>query len=165
MNPTHIHLLVNHLPIFGSILGFIVLAYGLFTKSVPTKIAAYFVLIISSIGAVVAYLTGEEAEEVAEKIQGVSKDMIEEHSDFALYAYIALIILGVAALLGLILSLMKFRALRMMAIITLLISLISFGLVAWTGYLGGLIRHTEVNSVNVSGEQNQDKDKDKEKDD
>ena len=32
MNQTHIHLLITHLPIFGSILGGFVLAYGLWTK-------------------------------------------------------------------------------------------------------------------------------------
>ena len=71
MNQTHLHLLITHLPIFGSILGGLVLAHGIWTKSNQTKIAAYNVLIISSIGAVVAYLTGEGAEETVEKIPGV----------------------------------------------------------------------------------------------
>lgn len=51
MDQTHLHLSINHLPIFGSILGGLVLAYGLWTKSNQTKIAAYYLLIISSIGA------------------------------------------------------------------------------------------------------------------
>ena len=79
MNQTHVHLLITHLPIYGSILGFIILAYGLWTKSNQTKIAAYIVFIISSIGAGIAYLTGEAAEETVEDIQGVAKKMIEEH--------------------------------------------------------------------------------------
>ena len=76
MNQTHLHLLIAHLPIFGSILGGLVLAYGLWTKSNQTKIAAYILLVISSIGAGISYLTGEAAEEAVEKIQGVAKEMI-----------------------------------------------------------------------------------------
>jgi hypothetical protein len=87
MNQTHIHLLITHLPIFGSILGGLVLAHGIWTKSNQTKMAAYHVLIISSIGAVIAYLTGEGAEETVEKIQGVSEKIIDQHGDFACYIF------------------------------------------------------------------------------
>lgn len=147
MNQTHIHLLITHLPIFGSILGGLVLAYGIWTKSNQTKIAAYYLLIISSIGAVIAYFTGEGAEETVEKIPGISKNIIEQHSDFAMYALVSLSILGVVVLIGLFLSLRKSTLSRTIAITTFFISLISFGLVVWTGYLGGKIRHTEINSA------------------
>lgn len=146
MNPTHIHLLITHLPIFGSILGGLVLAYGLWTKSNNTKIAAYNVFIISAIGAGIAYLTGEAAEETAEKIQGIVKDVIEEHEHFSVYALVSLIILGVASIGGLFLTIKKSGMINTAAVTILLISLVSFGLVARTGYLGGQIRHTEINN-------------------
>ncbi len=145
MNTTHIHLFLNHLPIIGSILGGLVLAHALWTKSEMTKIAAYNLLIISSVGAVITYLTGEEAEESIENIQGISKQLIEQHEEFALFALIALIILGVASLLGLIITIRKSSWSKTIATITLFISLISFGLIAKTGYMGGQIRHTELN--------------------
>lgn len=148
MNQTHLHLLITHLPIFGSILGGIVLAYGLWSKSNDTKIAAYFLFIISSIGSGTAYLTGEAAEETVENIQGVVEATIKQHEEFALFALISLIILGVASIAGLFLTLRKSSLTRTLAIIILFISLISFGLVARTGYLGGQIRHTEINSTN-----------------
>ena len=146
MNQTHIHLLINHLPIFGSILGGLVLAYGLWTKSNETKVAAYNLFIISALGAGVAYLTGEAAEEAVENIQGIAKNMIEEHEDFAVSALVSLIILGVASLAGLFLTLRKSDLTKVTAIVVLFISLISFGLVAATGYLGGQIRHTEISN-------------------
>lgn len=77
MDQAHLHLIINHLPVFGSILGGIVLAYGLWTKTNQTKVAAYILFIISSIGAGISYLTGEAAEETVENIAGVSKDLIE----------------------------------------------------------------------------------------
>ncbi|HUM51092.1 MAG TPA: hypothetical protein PK431_04725 [Chitinophagales bacterium] len=146
MNQTHIHLLITHLPIFGSILGGIVLAYGLWSKSNDSKIAAYFLFIISSIGAGISYLTGEGAEETVENIQGVVESTIKTHEEFALFALISLIILGIASILGLFLTFRKSPFTRTTAFVILFISLISFGLVARTGYLGGQIRHTEISS-------------------
>ncbi|HXA02879.1 MAG TPA: hypothetical protein VNW99_12870 [Cytophagaceae bacterium] len=150
MKLAHLHLLITHLPIFGSILGGLVLIHGLWTKSHQTKIAAYNVLIISSIGAVISYFTGENAEEAVEKIQGITKHAIEQHEDFALIALVALIILGTVSMVGLLLTLRKSPFTRTVALVTLFISLISFGLVARTGYLGGQIRHTEFNAEPAS---------------
>lgn len=147
MNQTHIHLLITHLPIFGSILGGLVLAHGLWTKSNQTKIASYNLFIIASIGAAIAYLTGEGAEETVENIQGVVEATIKQHEEFALFALLSLILLGVASIIGLFLTLRKSPLTRTVAITILFISLISFGLVARTGYLGGQIRHTEISST------------------
>jgi uncharacterized membrane protein len=144
MNQTHLHLLITHLPIFGSILGALVLAHGLWTRNDQTKIAAYYVLILAAIGAGIAYLTGEAAEETVEHIQGVAENMIDAHEDFALYALISLILLGVASIGGLLLTFKASAMTRTAAMVILLISLVSFGLVARTGYLGGQIRHTEI---------------------
>lgn len=150
MNLTHVHLLITHLPIFGSILGGIVLAHGLWAKSNSTKMAAYILFIISSIGAGISYLTGEAAEEAVERIQGVAEVMIEQHEDFALISLIALIILGISSIVGAFFILKQSSLVRNVAWVTLFISLISFGLIARTGYLGGLIRHTEVNPSNIT---------------
>jgi hypothetical protein len=73
MSQVHLHLLITHLPVFGSILGAFVLMYGMWAKSNPTKNAAYFIFIISAIGAAIAYLTGEGAEEAVENLQGFLK--------------------------------------------------------------------------------------------
>lgn len=149
MDQTHLHLLITHLPIFGSILGAVVLAHGLWIKSDHLSIAAYDIFIISGIGAGVAYLTGEAAEETVERIQGVAENMIDQHEDFALYALISLIVLGVLSIAGLFIAWKKWAFSKTFAVVVLFIALISFGLVAWTGYLGGQIRHTEISDSNV----------------
>jgi uncharacterized membrane protein len=146
MSQTHLHLLVTHLPIVGSILGIGVLLYGLFVKSADTKLAAYYVLIISSLGAVLSYFTGEAAEESVEHLQGVTDAAIEQHEDFAVIGLVALITLGCVALLSAFITLRRSSWINKIAWVTLLIGFISFGLIAWTGYLGGQIRHTEVSS-------------------
>jgi len=146
MNQTHIHLLITHLPIFGSILGGIVLTYGLLTKSNETKVAAYILFVISAVGAGIAYLTGKSAEETIEDLlPGVFESVIKQHGESALISLVALIVLGVAALIG-ILTIKKLNWSKNLGTITLLISLVSFGLIFYTGYLGGLIRHTEIST-------------------
>jgi uncharacterized membrane protein len=160
MNQAYIHLLITHLPVFGSILGGLVLVQGLFTKSDQTKIAAYLIFIISSIGAGIAYLTGEAAEESVEDLQGIVEETIKLHEDFALFALISLIILGLASIAGLFLTLRKSLLTRSVAFIVLLISIVSFGLVARTGYLGGKIRHTENSSGTTVPSENSGKEAD-----
>lgn len=145
MDQTHIHLLITHLPIFGSILGGLVLLHGIWTKSNQTAIAAYNLFVISAIGAGIAYLTGEAAEESVEHIQGVAKTAIDAHEDFAMVSLVSLIVLA-QLLIGILLTLKKSQLTRSVSIITLLIALVSFGLIARTGYLGGQIRHTELNT-------------------
>jgi uncharacterized membrane protein len=158
MNQTHVHLLINHLPVFGSILGTIVLAHALWTKSNQTKIAAYNLFILSAIGAAIAYATGEAAADVVEKIPGVLKQNIERHENFALVSLVASIVLGTVSIVGLYLTIIKSSLTRIFASAVFVISLISFGLAARTGYLGGFIRHTEINLNNVSPIENSLKD-------
>lgn len=146
MNPTHVHLLITHLPIYGSVLGAVVLFIGLWRRSMTTKYAAYTLFIISAAGAGIAYLTGEEAEETVEHLQGISKQAIEQHSEFASIALTGMIALAILSLLALYFNSKKFSLARPINWFILFISLVCFGLVARTGYLGGLIRHTEITS-------------------
>jgi uncharacterized membrane protein len=144
MNQTHIHLIITHLPIFGSVLGAFVLIHGIWTKNKITLIAAYNVLIISAFGAGIAYGTGEGAEETVEHIQGISKNIIEEHAESALISLVALIIVGVISLIALFVTVRSSTLTRPFALIALFLSLVAFGFIIRTGYLGGQIRHTEI---------------------
>ncbi len=158
MNATHLHLLVNHLAIVGSALGTLVLVYGIIVKSASTRIAAYGLFVIASIGAAVTFLTGESAEEAVERIAGVSENVIERHEDTAGIALGALLILGFVSLIALYLTIKKSSLTGRVAWITFFISIVSFSLIARTGYLGGQIRHTELNSTATTNEQSVDDD-------
>lgn len=147
MDQTLIHLLISHLPIFGTILGGLVLLHGIGVKSNQTNIAAYYIFVLSAIGAGIAYLTGEGAEESVENMQSVMESTIKTHEDFAIFALVSLIILGLTALIALYITYKNSLLSRSIAIIVLFISIISSMLVARTGYLGGLIRHTEINAI------------------
>jgi uncharacterized membrane protein len=149
MNQAHWHLMITHLPIFGSILGAMVLIYGIWSSSKQTKMAAYYLLIVSAVGAVIAYITGEGAEDTVEKIQGISKNLISEHEEAGLFALISLIVLGIGSLFSIIITYKEKKYSGKISVVMLVLSLICFSIVARTGYLGGKIRHTEIN--NTSG--------------
>jgi hypothetical protein len=101
MSPAHIHLLITHLPIFGAFIGSLVLTYAIIIKSNDTKIAAYGVLILSTFGAGIAFLTGEGTEEIVEEIPGIVDSAIKTHENFALIALIGLLVLGLLSIIGL----------------------------------------------------------------
>ena len=147
MAQTHIHLLITRLPIFGALLEALVLAFGLWKNSPATITAGYGVLVLAALGAGVAYLTGEGAAETVEHLPGVRESRIGQHEDFALYALVSLLALGAVALAGLVLSTRQAAVSNVVAKLTLLLALVGFGLAGWTGYLGGQIRHTELNGA------------------
>ncbi|MFZ4771419.1 MAG: hypothetical protein ACOYLO_14645 [Ferruginibacter sp.] len=162
MSQVHLHLLITHLPIFGALLGAFVLGYGIWSKSDHTKIAAYFLFIISAIGTGIAYLTGEGAEEAVENLPGVAESIIGQHEEFAMYALVSLIVLGISSLMAIYVTIKKSSLAKTASVLTLFISLISFALIARTGYLGGQIRHTETTTgvvmPNGGGENEQGED-------
>jgi uncharacterized membrane protein len=150
MNQAHIHLIITHLPIFGTLLGSIVLIQGVWSKSDSTVIAGYSLFIISAFGACIAYITGEGAEESVENLPRILEETIREHEEFALVALIGLVILGFLSMLGFYFTYKKSSLLVMIAFSILTVSIFCFGLVGYTGYLGGQIRHSEIG--NSAGE-------------
>jgi len=147
MNLTHLHLLITHLPIFGTITGLLILQYGIYTGSYHTKMAAYAVLLVAAVGGIIAFSTGEAAEETVENMLGITKNVIEEHEEFAKITLISIIALGVVSLAAIYLTWKKSKSAKAISIIVLVLSLICFGMTSWTGYLGGQIRHTEVGNA------------------
>jgi len=147
MDLTHLHLLITHLPIFGVLLGVVVLTYGLYKDSHQTLLAAYLVIAIACLGGLIAYLTGEPAEETIEQIQTISKSTIESHEESAELSIIVLGILGIVSLIALVFNTKLVELNRKIAFTIMILSIICFALVARTGYLGGKIRHTEITEV------------------
>jgi uncharacterized membrane protein len=144
MNGAHLHLLLNHLPVIGTIFGLLLLLFALLRKSEEVKRVALGVFVFAALAAVPTYLTGEPAEEVAEHLPGVAKALIESHEEAALFALIAAGLTGLVSLGGLFLSRRADKLPQWMVIAPLALALITSGLMGWTANLGGQIRHTEI---------------------
>jgi uncharacterized membrane protein len=147
MDASHVHLISNHLPIIGVFCGIVVLAFGMARQSPPTLAASYLLLIISGLIGLVAYFSGEGAEEVAEHLPGVTHDSIEVHEDWGMYTLISYVILFIFSVIGFLRSKNHYHRIRKLAMIILVLAIVSFGIAAVTGYLGGLIRHTELRTL------------------
>lgn len=143
MNHTLLHLVIGHLPVFGSFMGAVVMTYGLLAGSSSTKRSAYILFILSAIGAVLAYLSGAGAKDTVKMLADTGRNTIGIHRDFAAFALAAAAALGILSAAGLIIRFKSRSPSHTLAGITLFISLITLALAAWTGYLGLQIRHTE----------------------
>jgi uncharacterized membrane protein len=158
MDLAHLHLLINHFPIVGTLIGTVIMLYALVKNE---KVLQRTVLVLWVVLAAISPLvmsTGEEAEHKVEEMPGMSHDVIHEHEEAAEYAYWMIIGLGVISLAAL--SLYKMGSdISMATKISFVISLFVATAMIRTGYLGGLIRHTEIqtNQTSFSGENQQQK--------
>jgi hypothetical protein len=154
MNATHLHLILNHVPVFGSVVGLVLLAMASWRKSQELKKTAFGFFVAVALLSVPVYLTGEPAEDTVKSLPGVSKTIVEQHEEAAAVAFTGVIIMGLAGLAGLAAS----RGGRLIPAwfvsTTLGASVIVVTLVGWTAHLGGQVRHTEIrpgSSVSVEG--------------
>ena len=167
MNTVHFHLLLNHFPVIGTLMGSCLLLWGIIKKQVHTKNMAAAILGLMAIIAVPVYLTGEPAEEAVENLPGVSEAIMELHEEAAGIAIWLMGITGILALVAVILSWKNHLAAGIIFTITFVASVICFAAMARTGYYGGQIRHTETGAARIMNQQNekQEGNKAKEKDD
>lgn len=145
VNPAHAHLILNHLPQFGSLFVTALLVVSVVRQSSELARVALYFAVATSLFAIPTFITGQYSEEIAESLPEVSEFIMEDHEDAALFALVGLELCGTFALWGLI----AFRQAEIPKwIVTgvLVGFIISFGLTAWTAHLGGQIRHTETRS-------------------
>lgn len=143
MNPAHFHILIVHLPLVGVVIGLLVLATGMALRSATVKKTGLYLILIPASLAIPAYLSGEGAEEIAERVEGVSHHTTHEHAEWAFrFVWMAgfMVVLCMAAL---------WSAERRKHILVKLYWLALAGGIAsaavgtYAGYLGGKIRHPE----------------------
>ena len=144
MDSTHMHLLLNHIPVIGTLVGLLLLVVALARRSDELKQASLAIFVVGALVAVPAYLTGESAEELVEHLAGVSESLIERHEDAAQLALAAAGLLGVFALSGLVLLRRSTSAASRVVVATLVLAVATSGLMARAANLGGQIRHTEI---------------------
>lgn len=144
MNAAHIHLMVNHLPLFASLFGGALLAAGVLMRQRALSRAGLVLALLAAAGGVAAAQSGERAEDVVEGWSGVSESAIEEHEEAAEAAQAAAVVLGVLALGALAVPRARERAERWLTVASLLAAVAVFGFTARAANLGGEIRHPEI---------------------
>lgn len=155
MNATYIHLLLNHFPIIGGMIGSMLLLWGIIKKQQNLQLVSLVIIIIMAVLSIPVFLTGEPAEEAVEHLSGVSEQMMELHEEAAELAMVLMSIAGILALISLITFYLKSGLFKTMVLISVLAALLSTGAMIRTGYYGGRIRHSEIaNTSNINSENN-----------
>lgn len=169
MNDAHLHMIVNHFPIIGTIFGLGILISGMILKNNSVKNTAYVLFIVAAIFAAFSMGTGEGAEELVEGMPTVGKQIIHEHEEMAEKLALVLYVLGIISLGGLILSYLKNAKATMLSYVALVVAVVGVFFAQQTGTTGGEIRHTEIrpnaaptldseNNADVSKESTEEKD-------
>ncbi|WP_412476304.1 hypothetical protein [Flavobacterium sp. TBRC 19031] len=152
MNEAHLHMVVNHFPIIGTILGAGIILAGIFLKNNTIKNVAYVLFVVAAVFAAASMATGEGAEEMVEDMPTVGHDIIHEHEEIAEKLALALYVLGAVSLFGLYANIKKHSQSKMAAIVTLVISIVAIYFAQLTGTTGGEIRHTEIRTNGTGSE-------------
>ncbi|MGD0135215.1 MAG: DUF6644 family protein [Bryobacteraceae bacterium] len=144
MDLAHIHLLVNHFPVIGTIIGGGLFLISLITNSDDLKRASLVVLLGIALLSIPTYMSGNGAQQALASQKDLSKSLIETHEGVALEATAFMEILGAFAWLGL----WQFRRLarvpRWNLAVILVLTLVTLVLMARASNIGGEIRHAEI---------------------
>ncbi len=147
MNAVHIHLLVNHFPIIGTLFGSILLAIGIISKNITLKKTGLYTFIFAAIFSVIADKTGEKAEHIVEEgATTLTHTLIHEHEEAAETAVLVSLILGALSVVGLVLSRKENTNSTIIYLFLLLAGLSSFGVQLLAANSGGQIIHEEIRS-------------------
>jgi len=143
MNWAYLHVIINHFPIVGVIIGTLILIAGMVFKNEGIKISWLGTIVFAALAAVVVDLTGDPARETVRGMPDIVLSLISRHENMAVISLFIIIPAGLMAAVTLYSIWKKVKAVRFLLIMTLIISLISCAAMGYVGRTGGQIRHTE----------------------
>jgi len=139
----HLHLLSNHVPIFGCVFALGLLIVSFLTSADTFRRTAFVILVLTAVAGVVANRSGEPAEDAIRGFPGVRREVIHAHEEMAKRAYLLAGALGILALGGLVCWRKKSVPSSAAAVAVLATAFVT-GAMIYTALLGGRVRHTEV---------------------
>ena len=152
MDLTHIHLLLNHFPTIGMIIGGGLFLLALIMNSDDLKHASLVVILGIALLSIPTYMSGNGAQNAIKALPGVSKALMGAHEGAALVAMACMEVLGAFAWLGL----WQFRRLSRIPnwnlAVILILTIATFGLMARASNIGGEIRHAEIRAAVLPAE-------------
>ena len=144
MNLPHLHLLMNHVPTVGTVIGVGLFLLAMVRRNEHLKHASLEIFFLIALATLPVYLTGVAAQLEIQGRPGVSSAAIAAHHDAALLAFILIMLSGFVSWL----ALWQFRRHGRSAGWTtgaiLLLAVLSLAMVAPAASVGGEIRHPEI---------------------
>jgi uncharacterized membrane protein len=162
MNDAHLHMVVNHFPIVGTILAIGILIAGLLNKNQSIINTAYVLFIIGAVFGILSMNTGEGAEKLVEDMPGIGWKIIHEHEELAEKMALLLDVLGILSLVAFYFQYKNNPKQKLVSYAILILGIASLFVIQKVGTSGGEIRHTEIrnesnSTYNLKEEKNQDK--------
>ena len=143
-NAAHWHLVLNHLPVVGSLAALLLLAWAFVKNTDESKRIALAAVVLVALVSVPAFLTGEPSERLLKGLPGISKRWMSSHEEMAENAFRTAIIAGVLATAALI-YFRKTRSIPRWTIALVLASTVAVaGSMSITARHGGKIHHPEI---------------------
>lgn len=143
MNAAQVHLLLNHIPVLGTLFGLILLLIALWRNNPTLSHTALITFIVAAVVVLPVDWSGEGAEEIVEEL-GVSHDLIHTHEEMAELSVGLMLGLGALSIFTLWLTWQMSALSRLFGFLTLFLALITFASMARTAHSGGEIRHPEL---------------------
>lgn len=143
MDWVYFHLVINHFPIIGVIIGTVLLASGVIFKNRGVEISGLGTIVFAALMAIVAYMSGDPAAGVVRGFPDVIKSLVSRHENIATVGMYLMVTAGLLAGSSLYSIWKKDKSIRLLIMLTLAFSLISSGAMVYIGRTGGQIRHTE----------------------
>lgn len=145
MNWAHVHLVVNNVPVFGSLLGaaFLVLALVARDRAGWAR-AALVTLAIAFVATAAAFLSGSPALDVVTGMPRTSAKALEDHHVNAVVATSVMGTVLIATIVAMVMHKRRGLHPRWSLAMLLATTLVASGTFAWTGLAGGRINHPEL---------------------
>lgn len=144
VNLVHIHLLLNHFPIIGTIVGLGLFLIALIGKSDDLQRGSLVVFLGIALLTFPTYMSGSASADSIKYLPGVPLAMITAHQNAALLGFLFMEVTGAVSWFGLWEYRRKSRIGGVTLAVVLFLSCVTVALMANAGNLGGKIRHGEI---------------------
>ena len=147
MNLAHLHIVINHVPSLGTLVGVALFIASVFRKDDQLKKIALVVLVLMALAVLPTYMSGNAAQLTLRSRTDIPKTLIEEHQNSAIMALILTTFMGTVAWFGL----WQFRRFGRSGsgntAAVLILSALTSVVILRTANLGGDINHAEIRAT------------------
>lgn len=144
LSTTHMHLLLNHFPTIGFIIGLCLFVAALIARSDHLKQASLVLFVGIAMLAIPTYVTGNAAAAALENTPGLSARLMEMHEGAAFIALMLMVVTAGFAWLGLWQYRRMLHLPRWNVAVILVLSALTLLLMSRAASLGGEILHPEI---------------------
>jgi uncharacterized membrane protein len=150
MNFAHLHIVLNHIPSIGTVIGVVLFIASITQKSDRLKKLSLQILVVMALAVLPTYVSGNAAQRIIRSRTEIPQGLVEVHQNSAMATLVLMVITGTLAWFGL----WQFRRYSRPGFgntaVVLIFSVLTATAILRTGNLGGDISHPEIRAAEVS---------------